>query len=72
MGDFDLQTIASLAAFLEENWAEDFAESLAEDEDVTLGFALARAVNRGWVTPSEGMTRFIEAAENFRGTVGDL
>lgn len=73
MGVFDEATIASLSAFLEENWCEEFAEALEDDQDATLGFALARAINRGWVTtPSKGNVRFIEAAGNFKATVGDL
>lgn len=73
MGVFDEAAIASLSAFLEENWCEEFAEALADDQDATLGFALARAINRGWVTtPSKGNVRFIEAAENFKEIAGDL
>lgn len=73
MGVFDEATIASLSAFLEENWCEEFAEALADDQDATLGFTLARAISRGWVTtPRKGNVRFIEAAENFKETVGDV
>jgi len=73
MGVLDEAAIASLSAFLEESWSDEFAEALADDQDATLGFALARAMNRGWVTiPSEPNVRFIAAAENFKETVGDL
>jgi len=71
MEHFDERVVAGLAAFLEERWTEDFAMLLAEDQDATLGFALARAASCGWITQSEGMDRFLEAAENFKEAVGD-
>jgi len=71
MEDLDEQAVADLAGFLEERWTEDFAMTLAEDQDATLGFALARALSCGWITPTEGMDRFIEAAQNFKDAVGD-
>jgi len=71
MKDLDEHAVAGLAAFLEERWTEDFATTLAEDQDATLGFALARALSCGWITPSEGMDRFIEAAQDFKEVVGD-
>jgi len=71
MEHFDERVVAGLAAFLEESWSEDFAMMLAEDQDATLGFALARAASCRWITQSEGMDRFLEAAENFKEGVGD-
>jgi hypothetical protein len=59
------QRASRVASILEANWSEEFAESLAEEDDAPLGFALARCLTRGWIEPGEALKEPISAAEAF-------
>ena len=62
--------IARLSNFLESNWSEEFSESLTEEQDAALGFALARAVHKGWVQVSGAVEPNLQAAEEFMHASG--
>ena len=70
-GNVNQRTAAQLTEFLESNWCEEFSESLSEQHDAALGFALARAVCRGWVEASDAMDSNFRAAADFMGSIGD-
>ena len=65
------RTVAQLAEFLDTNWSEEFSESLSEQHDAALGFALARAVHNGWVMASDAMDPSLRAAEDFMSLASD-
>lgn len=67
----DRAAAAKLARFLESNWCEEFSESLSEQHDAAVGFALARAVHKGWIVASDAMDSNVQAAEDFMSSVGD-
>lgn len=70
-GGVNQGTVAQLAQFLESNWCEELSESLSEQHDAAVGFALARAVHKGWIAASDAMDSNLQAAEEFMSSVGD-
>lgn len=58
------RTVAELAKFLESTWFDEFSESLSEQHDAPVGFALARAVLKGWAVASDTVEPNLQAAED--------
>jgi hypothetical protein len=69
--DVNRAAAAKLARFLESNWCEEFSESLSEQHDAAVGFALARAVHKGWVVASDAIDPNVQAAEEFMSLLGN-
>lgn len=64
-------TAAKLARFLESNWSEELSEQMSEQFDAALGFALARAVQKGWVVAPDAMDANLQAAVDSMNSMGD-